>query len=461
MARTSKARIFRSTQTAPNTGTTRDLTTVFGTAANAATSVTYTAAGTVTWRRWSPHSSFGGPQDPAVVTIASGEGWRDTVGENAAEQVRYAAGTWTTRVRLTKTGQTIAADITVRVTVVVYRVTSAGDHVAEIGRATTADTTLSTATLTLSPSFTTGAAVTFNAGDKIQVECYVTPITAGLPTAPAAAVSINFLVDETSANSGASLTAIPTHDILYARALSASGASTAVLARQIVMSKSLSVAGASTAVLVRRLGLLRPFSVAGSGTTPMTKRLQADRPLSVAGSGSGVLAKRLVLSRVMSASGLSTVGMTKSLVLQRILTVTGASVATLSKAMNFSRFLSVEGLSAVNLSKTINALRDFSVTGTGTGVFTRALTLAKSLVVTGTGTGEATRTLTINRFFSVTATSITVMGKSLTFDRRFAAFGSALTRMRIEMPEAVLDRMVAGGGQIVTVIKKFFTIADD
>lgn len=252
MARISQARIFRSTQTPPNAGTVRDLTTAFGTGANAATSAQYAAGGIATWKRWNPHSATAAAADPAGVSTATGEGWRDTVGENTAEQVRYAAGTWTVRVRLTKTGQTIPADIIVRVMVIVYRVTSAGAHVAEIGRATSPDSTLSTATLTLSPSFTTGSPIVFDAGDKIQVEAYVTPTVAGIPAAPAAAVNVNFLVDETSANSGASITEQPTYNVLFSgnAVLAGTGTLTATLIGELSGTATLLGLGSLGATLI-------------------------------------------------------------------------------------------------------------------------------------------------------------------------------------------------------------------
>lgn len=240
MPRTSKARVFRSSQTSPNATTVRDLTTTFGTAANAATVAGFATGGLVTSVRWNPNvAATAASVIPAVGAASSGQGWRDTVAENPNDPVRYDAGTWTLRARLTKTGQAVAADITVRVTLIAYQVSSAGAFVGEIGRVQMADTVLSTTTLTLTGSFVTAAVTDFATGDKVQVEAYVQPVTAGLPAAPTASVNVNFVVDETSANSGASFTVIPGHQFIYSRASSDVARASETVARSSVTARSI------------------------------------------------------------------------------------------------------------------------------------------------------------------------------------------------------------------------------
>jgi len=319
--------------------------------------------------------------DPAGITSASTTGWRDTVGENAAEQVRYDAGTWTLRVRLTKTGQTIATDITVRVVVIVYRVTSAGAHVAEMGRVQMADSTLSTTTLTLTGSFTTAGTTTFNAGDKFQVDAYVTPILASIPAAPAAAVNVNFILDETSANSGAAFTAIPGYQILYARALSVSVVWTAALARLLTLSKSYSVNQNRTVTLVRVLAFARSFTV------------DANR------------------------------------------TVTALRVASLLRSHS------------VNLTRTVAA--------------TRLLTLARSYSVNLARTVAAERLLSLLRSFTVNQARTVGFARAVISARAFSVNVVRTVSMRIEMPQAVLNRMTPGGGGSTTIIRRTIRIFED
>lgn len=443
--RTSKARIFRSTQTAPNATTVRDLDTAFGTGANAATSARYLISGTVTWFRWNPNSIAATAQDPANVTTASGQGWRDAVAENTAEQVRYAAGTWTVRVRLTKTGQTIAADITVRVTVIVYRVTSAGAHVAEIGRATSPDTVLSTATLSLLPSFTTDSSVTFDAGDKIQVECYVTPIVAGAPSAPAATVHVNFLVDETSANSGASFTAIPAYKILYARALSVTGVATVSFVRKITGSRSLVSSGSGAVGFVRRLALARVQSVSGEGIAGFSKFSAKDRSYAVSGAGSVTTIRRLAISRsaLVSGSAITTIG--RSLVMSRGLVVAGSGIGLITRALNIQRSFSVVGASSPIFGRNFTFDRTLQIVGSGSILFQKQTAYFRSYISVGSGAVGFIKSLMANRSITVTASGVISFIKSLIFDRKFSVTGSAQTKMRIEMPQAVLNRIQGGG----------------
>lgn len=217
MARTSKARVFRSTRTAPNVSPAADLTTAFGAGANNTTTAPF-AAGQTAYRFNPAAAGSAGVSPPAAPSTATGNGWRDTVAENASETVRYAAGTWTIKARLNKTVMTVNASVTVRLTVIVYRVTSAGAHVAELGRVVFADTALPTvnAAVTVTGGFTTGAVTTFNAGDKVQVEAYVENIISGAPGAVVTAYTVAFVLDEASAD-GASFTAMPAYDLIYTR----------------------------------------------------------------------------------------------------------------------------------------------------------------------------------------------------------------------------------------------------
>ena len=462
MPRASKARVFRSLQTSPNAGTVRDLATTFGTAANVTTAAAFTTAGTVTSIRWSPLASASAATAiPSAGAASSGMGWRDTVGENTAEQVRYDAGTWTLRVQLTKSGQgALPTDVTVRVTLIVYRVTSAGAFGAEVGRVQMADTVLSTTTLTLTGSFTTGTTLLFNASDKIQVEAYVQPIVATLPAAPATAVNVNFVVEDTSANSGGSFTAIPGYQIFYARALSGTGAGTAAFSRRIVLSKSFAVTGASTVARANRLGLFRSFTTTGAGTVAMTKRLQALRTLPATGSGSGAMSKRVAYLRAYAASGTGTGVLLKSLVLRRAFTVTGAGTVARITRLALARNLTVTGTGTTTLARQLGFARAFAVTGAGTVVLVRTLALARMFTTTGAGTVAATKVLAVARFLSVTGSGTTAIGKVLTFDRRFQVISSSLTRMRIEMSQTVLNRITGSGGG-VTIIRKIFAVFDD
>lgn len=218
MGGVAKSRVFRSTQTSPNATTVRDLVTTFGTTPNNTTVAAFPLAGASGFR-WSPNAAAAAVNPPAAPAVAvAGIGWRDTVAEDALEQITYAAGTWTMRTRLNKTVMTINASVTVRVTAIIFRVSSAGVFMEEIGRVVFADTALATvgAPVSVTGSFT-GAATVFDAGDKVQVEVYVQNIVAGAPAAAVAAYTVAFVTDETNANSGSGFTAIPAFTTQFVR----------------------------------------------------------------------------------------------------------------------------------------------------------------------------------------------------------------------------------------------------
>ena len=438
MPRTSQARVFRSTQTSPNAGTARDLTTAFGTTANTATTAGFATAGTVTSIRWSPNvTATAATTIPSVGASSGGMGWRDTVAEHTAESVRYAAGTWTLRVQLTKSGQTLAADMTVRVTLIAYWVTSAGAFTAEIGRVQLADALLSTATLTLTGGFTTGAATTFAAGDKIQVEAYVQPITAGLAAAPAAAVNVNFVVDATSAGSGASFTAIPGYQILYARSMATSGTGTAAMVRKVTAFRTAVTMVAGTAV--RRIALTPIPKVVTALGTPAIRRAVTLVPKVATAVGAPAIRKAVALvPKVAPAVG--TAAMARSVVAARTFTVTTVGAAARMIALTpIPKVATAAGVAA--MARRISAARTAATTVTGTATRRIALTPIPK-VATAAGVAAMARSVIAARTFTTVATGVAGFARALIFGRQFTTTANSTVSGRVDIPLAALNRII-------------------
>jgi hypothetical protein len=263
VARTSQARIFRSTQTAPNAGTVRDLATGFGSSANQATVAAFPLAGASAFR-FSPNTSGdSGVAPPAIDTAASGKGWRDVVAEQTGTSLTftYAAGTWSALIRLNKTVMTVNASVTVRVTMIFYQVTTSGTHVSEIGRIVFADTALPTvgAVVAVTGSFVTGAPTVLSTTNKIQIECYVENIVAGAPAPAVAAYTVAYVVDEASPN-GAALTAQPDYTIQYSRSNAEAIALTDSLSRQVAYKRTNSETIPLTESVTRKVGNVRSLA---------------------------------------------------------------------------------------------------------------------------------------------------------------------------------------------------------
>jgi hypothetical protein len=318
----------------------------YGTALNTSTLAAYSTGGSVHTIKFRPGAS--NSTQVTIPTLEGQHGFRDRTAEHATEAIEYAAGTWTVRLRISKSGQTVPADIIVRLHAYVYK--EVGGAYTLIGSGVSADTTISgTGGHSINVSFTTGSVTSVAAGGKIQVECYVQHILLGAPAAPAAAVNVQFRVDETEANSGAAFTAIPAYVIRYTEDHSVSGSATVALAKALTLARSLSVNGASTVSMSRVLSLARSMSVTGSGTTAFARQVSRFRSHSVTGSGTAAMVRQLAMARSLSVAGSGTVAMSRVLTLFRSLSVTGTGTAALGKVMVFARHFIVNSVSAVNL----------------------------------------------------------------------------------------------------------------
>lgn len=364
MPTAAKARVWRSTQTSPNATTIRDLTTAYGTTPNNTTVAAFAAAG-ASGLQWSPNTGATTANPPtAPAGVVTGRGWRDTLAENTAEQVTYEAGTWTIRARLNKTVMTVNASVTVRVTAIVFQVSTAGAWKDEIGRVVFADTALPTvgAPVAVSGSFTTGAGQVFAADDKFQVEVYVQNIVAGAAAAAVAAYTVALVTDETSANSGTGFTAIPTYTVELARSHAVTATSTPAMARQITAFRSFAVTAAVAMAATKRIVLL-PKTVTAVATTAARKSVV---PLPKTVTVLGVAANRKTVSPIPKAvTAVGTPAMARQLTAARAFTTTVAGVTGFVRAVILGRVftLNASATPKVRLDVPEEALDRISVGG--------------------------------------------------------------------------------------------------
>ena len=269
MPRSPQPRHLRTT----GTGTVRNLTAV-GTATTVTTVARFATAGLVSGIRWSPGviATASASLPAAPSTAVAGVGWRDLTAESV-EPISYAAGTWTLQFRVSKSGQTLATDLDVRVIAIVYEVTAAGAWVKEIGRALTnaAGTVLSTTTLSMSASFTTASPTPIGAGSKIQVEIVLETVTAGsVLTPPAAGVDIALRCDGPVAES-TSFTAVPSFTIQFARAPADTAGATDAVARRTTQSRATADTAPAADVLARRATFPRATTDSAPASDALTK----------------------------------------------------------------------------------------------------------------------------------------------------------------------------------------------
>jgi len=257
------------------------------------------------------------------------------VAENDSEQVTYDAGTWTFRARLSKTGQLVAANQDAQVIFIVYRTDSSGNVGAnqEIGRANLI-TTISASPATVAISFTTGSPTVVPAGGKIRVDVFVQTHTANIPAAPVAAVSVIFLVDESDANSGSSISSMPGYQIQYVRSQSVTAAASAAMARNVTAFRS----AVTTAVgSVARIIALSPIpKVVTAVGVPAIRKSVGLLAKTVSVVGLTTVRKGVALiPKVVTATG--TAAMSRRVVASRVFTTAAAGVAGFARALIFGR----------------------------------------------------------------------------------------------------------------------------
>ena len=241
MSRTTPDLFLRNAQVA---GSVYQLAEAAGAAANGATIARWAAASGQPNRRFVPlQTSQENAAPPAIGAAPQNKGWRQATSWSPSDAFTIEAGNWDVRLDVRRSGQALEVDINSRWTVIVYEVTSAGAFVKEIGRASatfTVTTALTERTFTFDPG-----ATQIGAGNKVQVEVYVTALSAiGADLAPATATD---LVVEVNTNAASSrFEAVPNHFRRYDAAVADGAAASDAPSRALVAARS--VADAAPAV---------------------------------------------------------------------------------------------------------------------------------------------------------------------------------------------------------------------
>lgn len=431
MPRAAQARIFRTT----GTGTVRTLTTTYGTASVNAQAA-FAAAGASGYR-WNPNATAAAADPPTSGTAAAGIGWRDTTGESTTDPVTYAIGTWTVRALINKNVMTINASVTVRVTAIVYQVSSAGTHVAEIGRVVFADTALPTVgvEVALSGSFTTSSATVFSTGDKVQAECYVQNIVATLPAATATAYTVSFVQDQTSAASGSAFTAIPTYTTQFSNTSPTTVTGTAAMARALTLFKTLTRTVTGTAARILRVNPLAKTSTA-TGTTARTLSVA---PLAKTATVTGTTARKLAVTPIPKTATVTGTAVTvKALTLFRTFAVT--ATGTTSRGLSVTRTFAATITGTATFARTLSLVRTFAATVTGQTA--RVLRVSRTFTATVTGTAVMSRTVTLFRTLAATVTGTAAQIKALIFARTVSTTTTGTASGRVDIPITALNRII-------------------
>ncbi len=302
MPRTARTRAARATQTAPNSGSVRDLA-VFGSSEATTTIARFSGVGGPNTIRVTPNAvSSTQVALPAVGAAQANVGWRDPVAENSSEPVRYDAGTWSTQWKTSKSGQTLATDIVVRLTWIVYEVTSSGGFVKEIGRSSVDQAiTAGNPTPTPASSFSPGA-VDLGANNRAHAEAYVQTLdTLGSVAAPAAAVDVHLHTDGSANNNNLSMRT-PAYVILFRRSLTDTAGASDVVARAAVVARSVLDAAPASDTVPRTARLPRSVSDTASATDAVERVAARPRAVSDTAAASDVVARAVVGVRAVTDS---------------------------------------------------------------------------------------------------------------------------------------------------------------
>jgi len=333
VARTAQARHFKP---AVISGSLYKLTTVAGATANNATIARYAAGGLSSSRRFTPlAAATADVAVPTVGTAAANFGWRDDVAENAADQVRYAAGTWGATIRYRRSGQALEVDQAAKVTVIFYRVSSAGTFVAELARVTSATITYTVTVQSLALTTASIGPFTFSAGDKVQVEVYVVTEAAGVAAAPTVATDLWLTIDESSTSSRVGT--LPTYDILYARGIADTAAATDALIRAGSYARAIADTAPATHAVTRAASFPRAISDSAPATHDVTRAGTFARAIPDSAPATHALTRVGTFARSIPDTAPATHAVTRAGTFARALADTAPATHAVTRSVSFPR----------------------------------------------------------------------------------------------------------------------------
>jgi len=383
--RTPQARHLRTT----GTGTVRNLTAV-GTTSTVTTIARFATAGIVSTIRWSPAvaATAAAAVPAAPSTAVAGVGWRDLVA-GSVEPITYAAGTWTLQFRVSKSAQTIENAIIIRITAIVYEVTSAGAWVTEIGRM--GDNVVAAVVAgNVSASFTTGAPTPIGAGNKIQVEIVVQPVIGDLPTPPASGVDISLHCDGPAAET-TSFTAVPQFTTQFARATPDTAGASGAVTRGVIQTRALADTAPAADVLTRKATFPRATADTAPAADSLTRIARRPRAISDAAPAADAVKRQTVQARSTTDTALAADALARILIQVRATADTAPAADTLTRVAFRPRATADTAPAADALTRTALRFRSTADTAPAADSLTRILIQVRNLTdnigPTGAGGG--------------------------------------------------------------------------
>jgi hypothetical protein len=310
-----------------------------GAGADDSTVVRYLPAGTTTWRRFKPQVvNSADTSPPAVGSAPTNEGWREDVSVSPSESFTSDDnGSWPMVIRYKRSGQVGEIDQQAQITMVWYRVSSSGAFIAEVGRATSGFVTFTTATQTLNFALAGIGFITWNAGDKIQVEVYVRTFAAGVPSAPAVATDL-ILRNGEAAGTGTRI-APPTYRLNYVRTLADTASASDAVTRLWTGARTLSDSAPATEVVARVALFPRALADSAPSSDSLARQTVQSRAFADTATAADALTRQFVGSRALADSAPAMDVVTRGFIGSRSIADVAAASDAIARMVVFPRSL--------------------------------------------------------------------------------------------------------------------------
>jgi len=449
-------------------GAVRNISPTAGAGTTVTTKAAFAAAGVITTIRWSGAVSVSAAATipAAPSTAVAGVGWRDVTAESV-EPITYAAGTWTLTFDVNKDGQgALPTDVTVRITAIVYEVTTSGAFVKEIGRMVTADTVIAGAAVDVAASFTTASPTTILAGSKIQTEIVVQPLVAGLPAAPATAVNIILNLDGTAAQTPTRFTAVPQFTIQYARSTPDTAPAADGLVRKFTGTRSTADTAPAADSLVERATYPRATADTAPAADALSRRTTQARSVPDAAPATDAIIRRTTQARSLADTAPAADALTRRTTQARSTADTAPAADALTRTTFRPRATADNAPAADTVARQTVQARSTSDTAPAVDALTRILTQVRALADSAPASDTLSRLVTFLRSTADTAPATDALARTAFRFRSLADSAPAidsLTRILIQV-RATSDNIgpsgTGGGGEAPVTPADIAAIAD-
>lgn len=412
------------------TGTKRELDPTLAGTASTATAVTYALNGSGS-RRFSPETSNSTVQAvPGAPATFSGVGWEmDAV--VSAEPIQFGDAAWVASLELAITGHTTGPNVTYTMIFFV-----AG---AEVGRHSVAKTLFAggiDATFGMTAAELNEALISA-ASPRVQIEVYA--------NVTLAAVSLGVTTHTLRTNDADAYVDPNDYQQRVSRTISAVGVVAPVVDRKLTLKRTFAPVAIGAMTLIKQVR--KTIFPAAIGAASVSKKIQ--KTLSFAGIGAASIPKKVLIPRTYTAIGAATVD--RRLTLFRTINPASVVAASFNRAVIASRIISGVGIGAASLSKKVGK----PITAAGIGAVSLSKKLFKPL--TAIGIGAVTMAKRITKAITASAIGAASLNRALTIRRSITASTHVLGRMFAKIP---IER-IPGGGGVIQIVKKIFSVFDD